>query len=424
MLDPRAAGPHARMPPSHVASAQAAPRSGLGRPGSCGPTENGSRKGAGSHRDRRRAAAEPSAPAALVLVVVRTGGSFGGRCGTRGSLTLGGLARRRRRAAARRRRGRAGRGIRAGDEDRREGCEDQRPEARRRCHVRPYVADPHAGFGHDARVDGYEAIDVGDGARLERFGAVVVARPHPGASGPRLDPDAWDTADLVFDRTRGWRARSGPVPNEWIVATDGLRLACRPTATGQVGLFPEHRSMLPWLVDQASPEAEVLHLFAYTGLVTLALAAVGARVTHVDAARPAVAWARANAETSGLADRPIRWLVEDVRRYVEREARRGRRYEGIVLDPPSYGHGASGTAAWRIERDLPELLDRLRELRTDGDWLLLTAHTEGVRADDLAALLEDSVGGQRPVDRGELAIDARSGARLVLGAYARIGDRG
>lgn len=269
-------------------------------------------------------------------------------------------------------------------------------------------------------MDGYEALDVGDGARLERFGEVVVARPHPAALEPRGDPGAWDGADLVFERGGGWRAQDGTVPTTWTIETDGLRLHCRPTETGQVGLFPEHRAMLPWLSARVRPGGAVLHLFAYTGLVTLALARAGAAVTHVDAARPAIAWARENAVASGLEDRPIRWLVEDAGRYVARELRRGRRYDGLVLDPPSYGHGGGGTsAAWRIERDLPHLLDQVVGLLDDDGWLLLTAHTEGIRPGDLRGLVARTLGPGTILESGELGVTARSGARLRLGAFAR-----
>lgn len=271
------------------------------------------------------------------------------------------------------------------------------------------------------QVDGYEALDVGDAARLERFGPLVVARAHPAATHPRRDPGAWSAADLRYERDLGWRTRTGEPPADWWLDTDSLRLRCRPTPSGQVGVFPEHRAMLPWLRRQVRPGGSVLHLFAYTGLVTLALAAAGAQVTHVDAARPAVAWARENAAASGLADRPIRWLVEDVRRYVERELRRGRRYDGIVLDPPTYGHGGPGVPAWRIDRDLPELLARIAELCSDGGWLLVTAHTEGLTPDALAAALGAATTPGTGIERGPLAIDTRSGARLLLGAYARTG---
>ena len=174
------------------------------------------------------------------------------------------------------------------------------------------------------------------------------------------------------------RRRRGTRP--WPIEIDGVTLELRPTDAGQVGLFPEHAAMLPWLRRQVAARNEVgeapavLHLFAYTGLVTLAMAAAGARVTHVDAARPTVGWARHNAALSGLADRPIRWIVDDATAFTGREVRRGRRYAGVVLDPPSYGHGP-GAGAWRIGDDLAPLLEAIAGLLVPDGFLLLTAHT-------------------------------------------------
>lgn len=199
----------------------------------------------------------------------------------------------------------------------------------------------------------------------------------------------------------------------------------RPTETGQLGLFPEHLAMLPWLRTQVAERVEVgvtaavLHLFAYTGLATLALAAGGAVVTHVDAARPTVAWARHNATLSGLSDRPIRWIVDDALGYTERETRRGRRYAGLVLDPPTYGHGPAGQA-WRLEDDLDSLLTTASRALEPGGFILLTAHTPGYDGDRLSTGLARALG--RPpgaFDRGELALLTDDERRLDLGAYAR-----
>jgi len=261
----------------------------------------------------------------------------------------------------------------------------------------------------------YELLDIGGGARLERFGEHIVDRPAPGALGERRLPGAWREADLRFDRDRGWSgpaAEAGP----WLVTVDGLRLELRPTDAGQVGLFPEHLAMLPWLAG--SPADPVLDLFAYTGVATLALARAGASVTHVDASRPAVAWARRNAELSDLADRPIRWIVDDAATFVRREARRGRRYAGLVLDPPSYGHGPRGVP-WSMSA-LPDLLAACRGVLDPDPAVLLTAHTPGYDGDRLAGLLADAFG-IRPeaIETGELSIATPDGRRLALGAFAR-----
>jgi 23S rRNA (cytosine1962-C5)-methyltransferase len=265
-----------------------------------------------------------------------------------------------------------------------------------------------------------ELLDCGDGRRLERFGSVLVDREAPAASQPRRLPAAhWRRADLRWARGR-W-ARGGH-REPWTVHAEGMLVECRPAAGGQVGLFPEHAQTWGWLSGAVGAAAsalgrppEVLSLFAYTGGSTLACARAGARVVHVDASRPALAWARRNAELSGLADRPIRWLPDDVRAFVRRERRRGRRYDGVVLDPPSYGHG---TGTWRIDDDLPPLLDDLAALLGPSPaFVLITAHTPGYDGTRLGALVRDRL--NIPTDGGQLDLVARSGALLRLGAYAR-----
>jgi len=282
----------------------------------------------------------------------------------------------------------------------------------------------------------HELIDAGDGRRLERFGDVVVDRPAPMAEEAPREPAAWSTADLRFDRYVGWTSVADDEPQPWVVDDGGLRFELRPTEAGQLGLFPEQAPNRAWIRDALAdasatagaaatadrgPGLAVLNLFAYTGAMTLAGAIAGATVAHVDGSRPAVAWARRNAELSGLADRPIRWLVDDVETFVEREIRRGRRYDAVVLDPPSYGHGSRGTT-WRLEDRLDGLLDRCAELTGDDPaFALLTAHTPGFGPDRLADALAGAFARrQGEVEAGELGLHARSGARLRLGAWARI----
>lgn len=276
-------------------------------------------------------------------------------------------------------------------------------------------------------MEAYELIDLGDGARLERFGEHVTDRPHAGALAPRREPSRWADADLRFDRDAGWSTRDAAEARPWIIEIDGLSLELRPTEAGQVGLFPEHRLTLDWLTDRISARVtpdggppEVLHLFAYTGLATLAMASAGAAVAHVDASRPTVAWARANASLSRLADRPIRWLVDDARDLVARELRRGRGYDGIVLDPPSYGHGPSGTRRWQIGVDLHPLLAMCARLLADDGFLLLTAHSGEFAAAGLGLALEQAAGARRrDIESGELTLASSAGGHADLGAFAR-----
>jgi len=287
------------------------------------------------------------------------------------------------------------------------------------------------GFRDDAPVEAYELIDLGDGARLERFGEHVTDRPLAGSLEPRRAPTRWADADLRFDRDGGWTTRDGADPRPWPIQVAGLTLELRPTEAGQVGLFPEHRLTLDWLIGRVAARAarqedppEVLHLFAYTGLATMAMARAGAAVAHVDASRPTVAWARANAAFSRLTDRPIRWLVDDARDFVARELRRDRRYDGIVLDPPSFGHGTKGARRWQIEEDLRPLLAMCARLLADDGFLLLTAHTEALGPEGLGRAVRETVGPRAgTVETGDLTLHAAAGGSVDLSAYARW-DRG
>jgi 23S rRNA (cytosine1962-C5)-methyltransferase len=280
-----------------------------------------------------------------------------------------------------------------------------------------------------------ELLDAGEGRRLERFGPKIVDRPAPTALAWLRDAAAWRSADLRFDPDAGW-STGGPdgnavaVPAPWPVEIAGLTMEVRPTASGGLGLYPEHVANLAWLdarigerlgADAGDQRPTVLNLFAHTGLVTLAAARAGAEVAHVDGARTAIAWARRNAELSGLANRPVRWLVDDAAAFVAREARRGRRYDGIVLDPPSFGH-AKGRR-WRLEDELSGLLTACARILADDGVVLLTAHTTGL--DD--AVLADLARAAFPsssamVSADPLELTASSGVRLELGWAVRIGS--
>lgn len=272
-------------------------------------------------------------------------------------------------------------------------------------------------------------LDCGDGRRLDRFGEYVLDRPAPAAQRAHpADPDAWLSSDARFER-RGsagrWQGRRPPA-GPWSVALEGLTLECRATDTGQVGLFLEHVPAWRWVsryVASARPPVRLLHLFAYTGGLTLAAAAAGAEVVHVDASRTAVAWARRNAELSGLTDRPVRWIVEDAEVFVRRELRRGNRYEAVVLDPPSYGHAPDGSP-WRLEERLPDLLRACVAVASGAPGLLLvTAHTPGFGPDRLGRevleALPPEARAHGTLDTGPLELHAASSANLPAGAFAR-----
>ena len=275
--------------------------------------------------------------------------------------------------------------------------------------------------------DQYELLDFGDGRRLERFGDVTLDRPCPAAEGMvRADPAVWQRADARFDRGDGqegqWTCRR-PLPETWTIAHGPLVLELKRTVFGHLGVFPEHAANWQWIAEQLgqSQSLRVLNLFAYTGGSTLAAAVAGAEVAHVDAAKNIVAWARRNAACSGLADAPIRWIAEDAVKFVKRELRRGNRYDAVILDPPSYGHGAHGEV-WRLASHLPRLLELCAQL-TDPQrrFMLLTCHTPEFDAGRLARLMADALdstaehGGCYGIETQPLTIRAATGRELPSG---------
>jgi 23S rRNA (cytosine1962-C5)-methyltransferase len=287
----------------------------------------------------------------------------------------------------------------------------------------------------DAGVDeagDYELIDIGELRRLERFGPWSIDRPAPTEGGfPARAPDRWTEAAARFEPSTllgsgSWVTAVPEVEQPWVALVGDLRFELRLAPSGQVGCFPEQiptwrwigRRLAAWDTDRP---AEILNLFAHTGGSSLAAARAGSRVVHVDAGRSAIAWARRNAELNELADAPIRWITDDAVRFTEREARRGRRYDGLVLDPPSFGHDPAGRP-WRLETDLPRLLDACLAILADGPaFVVLSAHSQGFDADRLEAELADALGSERggAIEIDELAISATSGRRLGLGAVAR-----
>lgn len=297
--------------------------------------------------------------------------------------------------------------------------------------------------------DEYHLLDFGDGRRLERFGALVLDRPCPTAEGVgKADPALWNRADARFVRIEGkegeWRSNR-PLPERWTIAHGQVTLELKRTEFGHLGVFPEQAANWDWLAAQirrarethqssstASPTStptdvaplRVLNLFAYTGASTLAAAAAGAEVVHVDAARNVVDWARRNAELSGLADAPVRWIAEDATKFVKRELKRGNRYDAVILDPPSYGHGPRGEV-WRLSKHLPRLLDMCVELTADRRrFLLVTCHTPQFGPARLERLVAETFGpGQTTAEH--LVLASSTGRELPSGVAVRWeGSRG
>lgn len=268
----------------------------------------------------------------------------------------------------------------------------------------------------------YRLLDSGAGRKLESFSGYLADRPEPQADWSRSLPrSAWDGADSVCRKAGQWLVRKDP-PEPWIFRWKGLKLRLKLAPYKHTGVFPEQQANWEWLeetVGQMGPEPEVLNLFAYTGGATLACARAGARVCHVDSSKPAVAWARENQALSGLSDRPVRWIVDDCLKFVTREARRGARYQGMIMDPPAFGRGPGGKV-FKFDRDVPKLLEACRGLLAEGpNFYLINSYNAGLEAGEL----RDLAAPMRPTGQfecGRLGLRQESGGRtLPCGVYAR-----
>ena len=273
----------------------------------------------------------------------------------------------------------------------------------------------------------YALLDSGHGRKLERYGRYRVVRPEPQCLwAPRLPQAEWDRADAVFDPTDEdeagrWSFRQQPVES-WPLSWGEAKFHGRFTAFRHLAFFPEQAANWEWLdghIRALKQPPRVLNLFGYTGVASLVCAAAGAQVTHVDASKKAVAWAKENAALSGRSD--IRWIVEDARKFVQREVRRGSQYEGIILDPPKYGRGPTGEV-WKLFEHLPELAaDCAKLLSPDASFLILNAYAERISGASLSGLMAQELGDRSGrVEWGELALVEEAGDRQIgLSFFAR-----
>ncbi|MDO9557330.1 MAG: class I SAM-dependent methyltransferase [Coriobacteriia bacterium] len=260
----------------------------------------------------------------------------------------------------------------------------------------------------------YELLDSGEGRKLERFGDVILSRPCEQALWEKQKPELWATFSATFDRGRGWIARDdAQMPASRVVTINGIAMKLKPTPAGHLGVFPETRQLWGWVTDtlkQAPQGTSVLNLFAYSGGATLAAARAGCAVCHLDSSRSMVTRARENAALNQLEDTPIRWIVEDVNKFLDREIRRGRRYDAIMLDPPSFGRGIKGEQ-YKLDKDLVATLEKCRTLLSQKpEFLLLTSHTQGVTTEQLEEVAGEVLGsGSITSDQMELtgAADVR-----------------
>ncbi|MSO97694.1 MAG: class I SAM-dependent rRNA methyltransferase [Rhodospirillaceae bacterium] len=260
---------------------------------------------------------------------------------------------------------------------------------------------------------GYALLDSGAGRKLERFGSVVVDRPEPQAMwSQRLPKTKWDKADGLFDGSdedeQGRWTHRGTTPRDWPMAIGGVTAVCRFSAFRHMGVFPEQALHWQWMAERLSKAPEkprVLNLFAYTGVSSLIAAKAGAEITHVDASKKSVAWAKENQTASGLEAAPIRWIVDDARKFAAREVRRGKTYHGLVLDPPKFGRGPEGET-WELFDHLPELMRDCVELIDPAfGFMIFTAYA--IRASALAmdGVMKDVLGPRGgSFESGELAI--------------------
>jgi 23S rRNA (cytosine1962-C5)-methyltransferase len=280
--------------------------------------------------------------------------------------------------------------------------------------LRTIVAEPWDDWG---------LIDSGNGKKLERYGPVTVARPEPQAMWEPARPD-WDP-DATFvpgsDEEGGGRwVQHRPVPKQWELSRGDVRFHASLTPFRHLAFFPDMAPQWDWMRER-SADGEVLNLFGYTGVGTLQLSDCGARLVHVDASKKSVEQGKANAALSGMSDRPIRWLVDDAGKFTAREVRRGRRYDGILLDPPKFGRGPEGEV-WRLEENLAPLLADCRKLLdADSRFLVLTVYAVRMSALAIGELVNQTLGDLGgTVEMGEMAVrEEARGLLLPTAIFAR-----
>ncbi len=287
----------------------------------------------------------------------------------------------------------------------------------------------------------YELLDSGNGAKLERYGDVIVSRPETQAIWKPLRPELWNSAQAIFEWKDGkskWQ-KKGTVPQSWPVAWRDITFTARLTSFKHTGIFPEQAANWEWigelvqkltklsLVNPQVKPAEslakeppkVLNLFGYTGIASVVAAQAGAAVTHIDASKQSLDWAHDNARLSGIPEGQIKYLFEDAAAFAKREVRRGNKYDGIILDPPAFGRGAKGEV-WKVEEQLQDLIATTKELLSDkpGSFYLLNGYAAGYNAQSFAQLVE-SIFGDVNGNFGDLSIQESDSNRVIpTGIYA------
>lgn len=273
----------------------------------------------------------------------------------------------------------------------------------------------------------YELIDSGEGRRLEKWGDYLLDRPDPQIIWKKSLPESeWKKADAYFKRIsedKGtWNVRT-KIPEKWILEHDSVKFYAKLTPFKHTGIFPEQSSQWDYIYEKVKGEGQeikVLNLFGYTGMASLFAAKAGAKVTHVDASRPAITWANENRALNNE-NWPIRWIIDDALKFTAREIKRGVKYDAIIMDPPAYGHGPTGEV-WDFNRDFPKLLTNCRQLMSNSPlFVLVNAYAISSSSITLANTLNDAMknfGGA--IENGELTLKETSGGRLLsTGIWAR-----
>ena len=268
----------------------------------------------------------------------------------------------------------------------------------------------------------FELLDSGDGYRLERWGQYVLAKPDPQAIWQKSDPDLWSRADAIYkDDARSIKEGSN-LPESWDVAFNEMRLRVRPMNFKHTGVFPEQSANWIWMADKLNgiEKPRILNLFAYTGAASVWLTIHGAFVTYVDASHPAIGWAKENQILNGLPEDSIRWMLEDAAKFVKNEKKRGAQYDGIIMDPPAFGHGPTGKI-WKFNEQMPKLIeDCIAILSPNARFLLLNAYATNTSELAIHNLLEDATKTRAGnIESGQLCLKQKNDLLISTGIFTR-----
>ncbi len=267
----------------------------------------------------------------------------------------------------------------------------------------------------------FELLDSGDGYRLERWDSYLLARPDPQTFWMRSESEKlWESANAIF-RDDAWQVKD-ELPEHWDLAFETMKLRVRPMNFKHTGVFPEQAFHWKLMSEQLRglDKPKVLNLFAYTGAASVWLTQQGAFVTHVDASRPAIGWAKDNQELNGLAPDSIRWMLEDAAKFVKNEVKRGAQYEGIVMDPPAFGHSPTGKI-WKFNEHMPALIqDCVSLLSPNAKFLIINAYATNTSELAIYNLLEDAIQSRAGnLEAGQLCLQQKSGRMISTGIFTR-----